>query len=165
MIQTRCSNKSTSHCGALIRAIWTAASQSESGLHCMAASESPPESAPGEWRDHHRRISFHWRERFKSFVLIRGHLSVGMVFFTAEVKLNGQPLPKFLAAHYRTGVIATLREGQNSLEIVVTPALRNRFMRMANKGDPHYEQFKRKDDSILPPGLLRPAEVWQIRNQ
>ena len=80
------------------------------------------------WHGHNRRMTFPWREQFESLILTRGRLSIGMVFFTAEVRLNGQPLPKFLAAHSRADVTGMLREGQNSLEVVVTQALRNRFV-------------------------------------
>jgi hypothetical protein len=73
-------------------------------------------------------MTFPWREQFESLILTRGRLSIGMVFFTAEVRLNGQPLPKFLAAQSRGDVTGMLREGQNSLEVVVTLALRNRFV-------------------------------------
>ena len=92
-------------------------------------------------------------------------LSLGKVYFTAEVKLNGQPLPAFLAAPYRADVTAVLKQGKNTLEIAVTPALRNRYVGMANKGDTHYKQFKNKDYSVLPAGLVGPVEVWRIKGQ
>jgi hypothetical protein len=92
-------------------------------------------------------------------------LSLGKVYFTAEVKLNGQPLPVFLAAPYRADVTGLLRQGQNMLDVTVTPALRNRYVGFANKGDAHYKQFKKKDNTVLPAGLVGPVEVWQIKSQ
>ncbi len=92
-------------------------------------------------------------------------LSLGKVYFTAEVKLNGQPLPVFLAAPYRADVTSLLKPGQNTLDVTVTPALRNRYVGFANQGDAHYKQFKKKDNTVLPSGLVGPVEVWQIKSQ
>jgi hypothetical protein len=92
-------------------------------------------------------------------------LSLGKVFFTAEVKINGQPLPAFLAAPYRADVTNLLKQGPNTLQVTVTPALRNRFVGFANKKDAHYKQFKNKDYSVLPAGLVGPVEIWQLKTE
>jgi len=90
-------------------------------------------------------------------------LDLGKVYFTADVMLNGQSLPALLAAPYRADVTNLLKQGQNTLEVTVTPALRNRFVGRAIKGDSRYKQFKR-DNTILPAGLVGPVEVWQIKS-
>ena len=90
-------------------------------------------------------------------------LDLGKVFFTAAVTVNGQSLPALLAAPYRVDIGRLLKAGENSIEITVTPALRNRLLGKGDSGDKAYSQFKGKADTLLPAGLAGPVEVWRVK--
>ncbi len=90
-------------------------------------------------------------------------LDLGKVYFTAAVTVNGQPLPALLAAPYRADIGRFLKPGENSIEITVTPALRNRLLGKGDSGDKAYSQFKGKADTLLPAGLAGPVEVWRVK--
>jgi hypothetical protein len=58
---------------------------------------------------------------------------------------------------------SALLNGKNKLEIILNPALRNRFLGYAQQGDKRYKQFKGKTNSLLPAGLVGKVqiEIWE----
>jgi hypothetical protein len=90
-------------------------------------------------------------------------LDLGKVYFTAAVKVNGQDAPPLPYAPYRANITDYLKAGDNEVEVTITPALRNRLIGKANRGDSAYRQFKGKESSLMPAGLLGPVEVWQVK--
>jgi len=90
-------------------------------------------------------------------------LDLGNVYFTAAVKVNGQDAPLLLYAPYRANITDYLKAGDNEVEVTITPALRNRLIGKANRGDSAYRQFKGKESTLMPAGLLGPVEVWQVK--
>lgn len=89
-------------------------------------------------------------------------LDLGKVYFTAAVKVNGQAAGKLVAAPYRADITRLVKPGKNTVQITVTPALRNRLIGRGKRGDKEYSQYKGLDDTLMPAGLSGPVEVWRI---
>ena len=89
-------------------------------------------------------------------------LDLGKVYFTAAVSVNGQPAGKVVAAPYRLDLTGKVKPGRNTVEVTVTPGLRNRLIGRGNAGDKEYSGYKGQDDTLLPAGLVGPVEVWRI---
>ena len=87
----------------------------------------------------------------------RYFLDLGQVYFTAEVRLNGQPAGKLLWAPYQLDITSLLKPGANTLEVRVTPTRRNEFVAEGMRGNPAYKQFKGARNSLLPAGLVGPV--------
>jgi len=69
-------------------------------------------------------------------------LDMGDVFAAADVTVNGQPAGRATFSPYQVDITPFLRPGENAIEILVTPALRNRLIGKALSGDPEYAQFR-----------------------
>jgi hypothetical protein len=50
-----------------------------------------------------------------------------------------------------------LKQGQNTIEVVVTTTRRNGFAGEADKKNPQYKQFKGKEKILVPSGLVGPV--------
>jgi hypothetical protein len=86
-------------------------------------------------------------------------LDLGKVYFTAEVKINGRPAGKKIWAPYEFEITGLLQQGENSIEIKITPTLRNNFIYEAGLGNPKYAQHKGQQNSLMPAGLIGPVTV------
>ncbi|MCA9773023.1 MAG: hypothetical protein KC466_11490 [Myxococcales bacterium] len=86
-------------------------------------------------------------------------LVVPWVHGAAEVRVNGTPAGRLLVPPFELDVTNLLAAGVNGVEIVVTPALRNRFVGRALTGDPLYANFGGDPDAILPNGIEGPARI------
>jgi hypothetical protein len=87
------------------------------------------------------------------------YLDMGKVFFTAEVYINGHAAGKRIFAPYMLDISSFLVQGPNKIEIHVTTGPLNGFIGKAKQGDPHYKQFKNKDDQLMAAGLLGPVLI------
>ncbi|MEI6950537.1 glycosyl hydrolase [Paraflavisolibacter sp. H34] len=88
-------------------------------------------------------------------------LDLGKVYFTAEVQINGQPAGKRVWAPYQLDITPFVKTGTNNVEIEVTPTYRNGFIGEAVRGNEKYAQFKRKEKTLLPSGLIGPVILKQ----
>jgi hypothetical protein len=61
----------------------------------------------------------------------------------ADVTLNGQALDPLFVMPWRREITGLLHEGANTLQITVTPTLRNQLVGYANAGNKDYRQYKR----------------------
>lgn len=84
-------------------------------------------------------------------------LDLGSVFFTAAIMVNGKPAGKLLWAPYSLDITSLLKQGTNAIEILVTPTSRNEFIGEAIKGNAQYAQFRRKEKTLMPAGLIGPV--------
>jgi hypothetical protein len=87
-------------------------------------------------------------------------LDLGWLYGAAEVSVNGQNADTLLIPSFRLDVTNYLQPGKNIIEVKVIPALRNRFIGFSNSNEKRYKQFKGKDDSMLPTGLIGPVQLW-----
>jgi alpha-L-rhamnosidase len=68
-------------------------------------------------------------------------LDLGEVFAAAEVTVNGQTAGHAIFSPYQVDVTEYVRAGDNVIEVVITPTLRNRLIGKALSGNPEYAQF------------------------
>jgi len=86
-------------------------------------------------------------------------LELGKVAAAAEVKINGHGPIVLLVPPFRADITKYLRDGKNYATIKIVPPLRNRFIGKARKGDKLYKQFKNKEETLLPAGLIGPVRL------
>ncbi|HUT56214.1 MAG TPA: glycosyl hydrolase [bacterium] len=86
-------------------------------------------------------------------------LDLGTVHGVAEVRINGQSSGVPLAPPFRLEVSGLITAGRNVIEVTVIPPLRNSFIGKARGGDKRYKQFKGKEATLLPAGLLGPTKL------
>jgi len=79
----------------------------------------------------------------------------------ADVILNGHALPPLLVMPWRCEISAVLREGENWLQVTVTPTLRNRLVAYAHAGSKDHRQYKRQP--TMPSGLIGGVMVAATR--
>ncbi len=89
-------------------------------------------------------------------------VDLGKVFFTASVSINGQEAGKRLFAPYSLDITKFIKTGENKIEVHVTTTRRNGFIGEALNGNPHYLQFKGKENTTIPSGLVGPVTVKQL---
>lgn len=90
-------------------------------------------------------------------------LDLGKVFFTAEVKVNGQSAAPVVFAPYIVDVTSILRAGSNTIEIQVIPTSLNRFIAEAQAENKMYRQFK--DRPLMAAGLKGPVVLYEVLNK
>ncbi|WP_336516716.1 glycosyl hydrolase [Pollutibacter soli] len=88
-------------------------------------------------------------------------LDLGEVYFTAEISVNNKKVETRLFAPYSTEITRALKKGQNKIEVTVATTRRNGFIGQAIKGNPHYVQYRWKENTLLPSGLVGPAVLIQ----
>ncbi|GAB3298383.1 glycosyl hydrolase family 2 protein [Hymenobacter tenuis] len=86
-------------------------------------------------------------------------LDLGKVYFTAEVRVNGQLAGKLLYAPYSLDITPLVRRGANQVEVRVTPTQLNGFIGKALQGNKLYSQFKTKGSTLMSEGLVGPVTV------
>lgn len=89
----------------------------------------------------------------------RYFIDLGKVYYVAQLRINGNDAGKRLFAPYRLDITSLLKEGNNTIEVVVTTTRRNGFTGEAVKGNPMYSQFKNKGKILVPSGLLGPVFI------
>ena len=87
------------------------------------------------------------------------YLDLGKVSYTAEVYVNGKLAGKRIFAPYISDITPLLNQGTNKVEVHVTTGQLNGFIGKAKQGDPHYKQFKNKEDQLMSAGLLGPVVI------
>ena len=95
-------------------------------------------------------------------------IDLGKVYYTASVIINGKNAGSRIFAPYSLDVTQFLRQGDNNIEVQVTTTRLNGFIGEARKGNPMYVQFKNKERTIIPSGLVGPVRLLvrddQLRN-
>lgn len=70
----------------------------------------------------------------------------------ADVVINGQALDPLFVPPWRCEITGLVRAGQNTVQIVVTPTLRNQLVGYANAGSRDHGQYKK--GTLMPSGLI-----------
>ena len=89
-------------------------------------------------------------------------LHLGTVHSAAEVLVNGQSAGHAIFAPYQLDITDYLQTGQNSLQLEVTPVLRNRLLGKALSGHPEYVQYIKgfmANRNPVPSGLVGPVSI------
>jgi hypothetical protein len=89
-------------------------------------------------------------------------LDLGSIYDVADVKINTELVKSLIFHPYRVDITDYLIPGPNTIEIWVTPSLRNRFIGYARKGNNLYQHFDEANDYLLPTGLLGPVRIWEV---
>jgi hypothetical protein len=93
-------------------------------------------------------------------------LDLGQVFAAADVIVNGHDAGHAIFAPYQVDVTGQVVAGDNTVEIAVTPALRNRLLGKALAGDPEYAQFVARGPFANPnpvaSGLVGPVTLLVV---
>ncbi|MBC7922279.1 MAG: hypothetical protein H7Z75_14450 [Ferruginibacter sp.] len=55
-----------------------------------------------------------------------------------------------------------IRSGENRIDVRITTTRRNGFVGEAAKGNPHYNQFKGQENTLVPSGLVGPVVIKKI---
>jgi hypothetical protein len=102
------------------------------------------------------KADFNWaREKGSS----RIYLDLGQVYFTAEVLINGRSAGAVLFSPYMMDITDLVVQGDNRIEVRITPGALNSYIGKAKAGDNRYKQFKNKDDQLMAAGLLGPVVI------
>lgn len=101
------------------------------------------------------------------------YLNLGDVYFTAQVKINGQEMPPLLWKPYQMDISAYLKQGKNRVQIEVQNPLFNGMVNRGNRltwmnwftfnftaEDRNYRFYQNKDKWLLPSGLLGPVYIF-----
>jgi hypothetical protein len=119
---------------------------------------------PGDWRGVPELAGLGgpgtYRARFTLAALEPGRryfLCCERVHDRAAVTLNGQALAPLLVMPWRVELTAALTAGENTLEIEVTPTLRNALVAYAAAGRREYKMYKKQP--TMPAGLIGAARI------
>jgi hypothetical protein len=88
-------------------------------------------------------------------------IDLGNVYFTAEVIINGKPAGRRIYAPYSLNITGLIKQGENSVEVHVTPGQLNGFIGEAIRGNKLYNAFKGKQNSLMAAGLVGPVAVFK----
>lgn len=99
----------------------------------------------------------------KKEVGVEYFLDLGTVYFTAEIFVNDQKAGKRVFAPYELNITKFLKDGKNKLEVKVTPTERNESIKAALNGDSHYAQYRNREKTMMPGGLLGPVLIKEFK--
>ncbi|MEP7318495.1 MAG: glycosyl hydrolase, partial [Panacibacter sp.] len=86
-------------------------------------------------------------------------LDLGKVCFTAEVYINSKLAGKRIYAPYLLDITTFLKQGDNKIEVRITPGQLNSYIGKAKNADAKYRQFKGKEDQLMSAGLIGPVVI------
>jgi len=86
-------------------------------------------------------------------------LDLGQVYYTASVRVNGAKAGKRIFAPYTLDITKWIKPGDNTIEVQITTTRLNGFLGEAAKGNPLYVQFKGKENTATPSGLVGPVTI------
>ena len=89
-------------------------------------------------------------------------LDAGLVQGTAIVRVNGQEVGRASVPPFLIDVTASLKAGENTVEIEVLAPLRNYFVGRALAGDPHYSHMKGYGKQLAAAGLIGPVSIGDV---
>ncbi|WP_183561596.1 glycosyl hydrolase [Mucilaginibacter sp. SP1R1] len=89
-------------------------------------------------------------------------VDLGKVFYTADVKINGVAAGKRLFAPYSLDITRFIKSGKNQIEVTITTNRRNAFVGEGVNGNPYYVQFKGKEKTLVPSGLVGPVLIKEL---
>ena len=84
-------------------------------------------------------------------------LDLGWLHGAARVRVNGKDAGDAVVPRYAVEVTAVAQGGQNAIEVVLTPPLRNRLLALGDAGDPAAKEFKGKAETRIAAGLVGPV--------
>ncbi|MCB1842979.1 MAG: hypothetical protein KDI09_08480, partial [Halioglobus sp.] len=84
-------------------------------------------------------------------------LDLGLVQGSAVVSVNGETVGRASLPPFRLDISDAVRPGANTIEVAVTPPLRNYFVGRALAGDPLYSHMAGYEDQLVAAGLMGPV--------
>lgn len=88
-------------------------------------------------------------------------IDLGKVCFTAEVLINGQFVGNRIYAPYLFNISGVIEEGENTIEVHITPGALNGLIGESEKGNPKYSRFKNRTDDLMSAGLVGPVVLYK----
>ena len=92
------------------------------------------------------------------------HLSLGRVHDVAIVKINEHEHPPLLVYPYEVDITSHVKEGENQIEVEITPTLRNRLIGYGKKGGKNWKNHKKKK-VYMPSGLIGPVTIKTFKKE
>ncbi|WPV01965.1 glycosyl hydrolase [Mucilaginibacter sp. cycad4] len=89
-------------------------------------------------------------------------VDLGQVFYVADVKINGKSAGNLLFSPYSLDITNFIKKGRNAIEVTITTNRRNKFVGNGANGDPFYKQFKGKEKTLVPSGLVGPVIIKSL---
>lgn len=86
------------------------------------------------------------------------YLSLGRVHDAAIVRINGTECPPLLVYPYEVYITSLVKEGENQVEVEITPTLRNRLIGYGKTGGADWINHKEKKE-FMPSGLIGPVII------
>lgn len=84
-------------------------------------------------------------------------LDLGLVQGSAVVSVNGERVGRASLPPFRLDISDAVRPGANTIEVAVTPPLRNYFVGRALAGDPLYSHMSNYENQLVAAGLMGPV--------
>lgn len=85
--------------------------------------------------------------------------NLGDVYWTVKIYVNGELAGNKIWRPYTIDVSRFLKPGKNELKLEIQSTKRNEYIGEAEKGNKLYPQFKNKENTLLPSGLLGPVKL------
>jgi len=89
-------------------------------------------------------------------------LNLGRVHDVAVVKINKIDTQPLLFYPYEVDISDYVKTGENIIEIIITPTLRNRLIGYGKKGGKNWKNHKRKKE-FMPSGLIGPVIIKPVK--
>ena len=88
-------------------------------------------------------------------------MDLGEVYFTAQLKINGNLVGLRINAPYSFNISKYLKNGENTIEIHVTPGQLNGLIGKYVQGDDRYKAFKGQENALMAGGLVGPVILYK----
>ncbi|PKQ66010.1 hypothetical protein BZG01_12700 [Labilibaculum manganireducens] len=88
-------------------------------------------------------------------------IDLGKVCYTATVLVNGHNVGQRINSPYAFDVTKWLKEGENIIEVSVTPGQLNGLIGEGEKGNPRYRKFKGRSNDLMSGGLIGPVTLYK----
>ncbi len=89
-------------------------------------------------------------------------LNLGLVHDVAVVKINDIETQPLLVYPFEIDVSDNVKSGENKIEIIITPTLRNRLIGYGKKGGKNWKNHKKKKE-FMPSGLIGPVMIKPVK--
>ncbi len=89
-------------------------------------------------------------------------LNLGRVHDIAVVKINNVEIQPLLVYPYEIDVSDYVKSGENIIEIIISPTLRNRLIGYGKKGGKNWKNHKKKKE-FMPSGLIGPVMIKPVK--
>lgn len=89
----------------------------------------------------------------------RYYIDLGKVYYSADLKINNKEIGSAIHSPFIMDITSHLKEGDNDIEITITPTKYNEFVGEANNGNKMYKKLK--DSPLMSEGLIGPVVIYE----